>query len=164
MLNSYAGTFENFQSFSAAVPVEVKNIGKKRLIFRSTKVGFTLLPGQSKVLEPALHVYKVYTQVHNPVFRGGIFEGKEPESEVEVDAGIGNVEEAQAPTSEAPAYGGHGHIHSGPGPVIIRRNIVNISIASIAYSSPVLFMVHEGQAVEGASFTSSVPIVPRSQN
>ena len=145
MLNSYAGTFENFQSFSVAVPVNVTNTGKRRLIFRSANnAAFILGPGQSRVLEPALHLYKVYTQIISPLLRGGIFVGDEPEGEVEVDAGaIGNVEEAQL-------AGG-----------IRRLNIVNISIASILYSSDVSFLVHEGQAVEGASFTSSVPIVPR---
>jgi len=155
-MSFYAGTFENFQSFSVAVPVNVTNTGKRRLIFRSANIAFTLLPGQSKVLEPALHVYRVYTQVISPVIRGGIFVGNEPENEVEVEAGIGSVEGAQA--SETSAFGGRGV--GG----ILRLNIVNISIASIAYSSPVLFMVHEGQAVDGASFTSSVPIVPRPQN
>ena len=145
MLNSYAGTFENFQSFSVAVPVNVTNTGKRRLIFRSANnAAFILGPGQSRVLEPALHLYKVYTQIISPLLRGGIFVGDEPEGEVEVDAGaIGNVEEAQL-------AGG-----------IRRLNIVNISIASIAYSSHVSFLVHEGQAVENASFTSTVPIVPR---
>ena len=148
MFNSYAGTFENFQTFSVAVPVTVTNTGKRRLIFRSANVPFLLNPGQSKVLEPAEHIYKVYIQILSPVFRNGIFSGSEPEGEVEVEAGIGAVEESVA------SQGAN------------RRDIraVNICIASIAYSSPVLFMVHEGQAVESASFTSSVPIVPRPQN
>ena len=141
VLNSYAGTFENFQTFSVAVPVNVTNTGRRRLIFRSANVSFTLTPGQSKILKPAEHIYKVYTQVVSPILRNGIFSGSEPEGEVEVEAGIGGVE-------------------GGPGPV----RVVNICIASIAYSSPVLFMVHEGQAVDSASFTSTVPIVPRPQN
>ena len=98
-----------------------------------------------------MHVYRVFTQVISPAMRDGIFRGEEPKDEVEVEAGIGNVEEA---ASGASIGGG----------IIPRRhgfNVVNINIASIAYSSPVLFMVHEGQAVDGASFTSSVPIVPR---
>ena len=151
MLNSYAGTFENFQSFSVAVPVKVTNTGKRRLIFRSANIAFVLLPGQSKALEPALHLYRVYTQVISPLLRGGIFVGDEPEGEVEIDAGVGKVEEA---ASEAQAYGGQGGVRH-------RFNIVNISIASIAYSNHVSFLVHEGQAVDSASFTSTVPIVPR---
>ena len=148
MLNSYAGTFENFQTFSVAAPVNVTNTGKRRLIFKSAKFAFSIGPGRSMVMEPAEHIYKVYTQVVSPILRNGIFSGSEPEGEVEVEAGIGGVEEAIG--------------NQGPGPV--RRNIVNICIASIAYSSPVLFMVHEGQAVDSASFTSTVPIVPRPQN
>ena len=141
VLNSYAGTFENFQTFSVAAPVNVTNTGKRRLIFKSAKFAFSIGPGRSMVMEPAEHIYKVYTQVVSPILRNGIFSGSEPEGEVEVEAGIGGVE-------------------GGPGPV----RVVNICIASIAYSSPVLFMVHEGQAVDSASFTSSVPIVPRPQN
>ena len=161
MLNRYAGTFENFQSFSVAVPVNVTNTGKRRLFFRSANSGFPLYPGQSKVLPPALHVYRVYTQVVSPLLRGGIFVGDEPEGEVEIDAGIGSAVEEP----EAHVIGGHGGL-GGPGGIgglqpPRRLNIVNISIASILYSSDVSFLVHEGQAVEGASFTSSVPIVPR---
>ena len=100
-----------------------------------------------------MHVYRVYTQVISPIMRNGIFSGEEPKEEVEVEAGIGNVEEASSEASIGGRIGG--------GIIPRRFNIVNINIASIAYSSPVLFMVHEGQAVEGASFTSSVPIVPR---
>ena len=146
VLNSYAGTFENFQTFSVAVPVNVTNTGRRRLIFRSGNVTFTLTPGQSAVLKPAEHIYKVYTQIIRPIIRNGIFSGNEPDGEVEVEAGIGGVEEAAG------------------GQARIRAEIVNICIASIAYSSPVLFMVHEGQAVDSASFTSTVPIVPRPQN
>ena len=147
VLNSYAGTFENFQTFSLAVPVNVTNTGRRRLIFRSANVSFTLTPGQSKILKPAEHIYKVYTQVIRPSIRNGIFSGEEPDGEAEVEAGIGGAEEA-----------------AGEQAIRIRREIVNICIASIAYSSPVMFMVHEGQAVDSASFTSSVPIVPRPQN
>ena len=98
-----------------------------------------------------MHLYRVYTQVISPLLRGGIFVGDEPEGEVEIDAGVGKVEEA---ASEAQAYGGQGGVRH-------RFNIVNISIASIAYSNHVSFLVHEGQAVDSASFTSTVPIVPR---
>ena len=155
-LNSSAGTFENFQSFSVADPVNVTNTGLRTLIFRSANVGFTLLPGQSQVLEPALHVYKVYTQVITPTLRGGIFIGKESENKVEVGPEDG-ISTNLLQTTEA-AFGGPRHGSDG---LIIPLNTENISIASIAYSSPVLFMVHEGEAVVGASFTSNVSIVSR---
>ena len=112
-------------------------------------------------MESAEHVYKVYTQVISPTLRGGIFVGDEPEGELEVGAGISSVEEAQASEASATsAYGGYGQGRVLP----FRVRVVNISIASIAYSSLAVFTVHEGQAVDNASFTSSVPIVPRAKN
>ena len=111
MLNSSVGTYENFETFTVAVPVSVLNTGSLELIFRSGNFGFSLPSGESKVLPPAAHIYKVYV------------------------------------TTSA-----------------TQQEEVNICIASIAYSSPVLFMVHEGQAVDGASFVSSVPISPLPQN
>ena len=71
------------------------------------------------------------------------------------------MEEAQASEASATsAYGRYGQDRILP----FRIRVVNLSIASIVYSSPVAFTVHEGQAADNASYTSSVPIVPRAKN
>jgi hypothetical protein len=134
------GTFENFEAFTVNDPVVVQNTGTRVLYFRSGNKMFTLRPRASANLPTAEHIYKVFVTMRRPTMQrdtNGFMDGAEAQEE-EVEAHRG---------------GGSGNQYYA--------DFVNINIASIDYRSTVAFMVHEGEAVVGAKFVSTVPTTPR---
>ena len=136
LLFNRIGTFENFEAFTVNDPVVVQNTGTRVLYFRSGNKTFTLRPKASTNLPTAEHIYKVYITMRRPTMKrdtNGMMDGVDAKEE------------------EVEAHRGGNQYYA---------DFININIASIDYRSTVAFMVHEGEAVIGAKFVSTVPTTP----